>query len=301
MKTPLTHALRDGRLISIHQVPSGLACACVCPACLRPLMARKGRKMTHHFAHQRGEECPFGVETMVHQLAKKILAAEKQIMLPAVRVGALPAAIFPAQPFGFEHVWLEHRLHDIVPDLYVQQGRRRLLIEIACTHPCPPAKKKRIAGLGIAAMEVDLSGLVARLEKNGQPLEEEDLRKALILAPENRRWLFNPKKNALELALQRRSDRRKVKRIGRGKKTTLCVYPCPERKRRWKTGPLKGQSYAQVYRDCLHCPYCLRIDYREELRAYQWAPVEPERVFCWAREKEWMGQFVYPEGENGGA
>lgn len=295
MKTPLTYALRGGRFVSIHEVASGLTCACICPACLRPLLARKGPKKTHHFAHYRGEECAFAAETMLHRLAKEILAREKRIALPAVQIGAYPEAVFPSRMFSFEHVWLEHKTHDIIPDLFVQQGRKRLFIEIACTHPCPPAKQKKISALGIAAVEVNLIALIRQSEASDQPLEELAVRSALIHDPDNRKWLFNPKKNALEVALKKRCERKTVKQIGRGREATLCVHPCPEQKRRWKRGFLAGQTYAQVFHDCLHCPYCLKVEYREELRAYQWTPVQPERVFCWAKEKEWIEQFRRPE------
>ena len=41
----------DGRLLHIDDVPSGLACDCICPGCSRPLVAKKGRLQAHHFAH----------------------------------------------------------------------------------------------------------------------------------------------------------------------------------------------------------------------------------------------------------
>lgn len=297
MKTPITYALRRGRLVSISDVPSGLACECICSACLRPLLARKGSKTVHHFAHYRGEECAFAAETMLHRLAKEVLAHEKRVLLPPVHVGAYPEPVFPAQLFSFDHVWLEHRTHDIVPDLFAQRGRKKLLIEIACTHSCPPAKRKKISALGFAALEIDLSQLMGRWQRQEATLNEHTMREALITQTDNRQWLFNPRKNALEVELKKRCARRKVKKIGSGRKAALCVHPCPERKRRWKTGFLQGQTYARVYRDCLHCPYCLQIRYREEMRAYQWTPAEPEEVLCWAAERAWLEQFWIPDEE----
>ena len=44
----------EGRIVSIHEVVSGRACGCVCPACEEPLThkavqrARKGRRLTKH-------------------------------------------------------------------------------------------------------------------------------------------------------------------------------------------------------------------------------------------------------------
>lgn len=294
MKTPLAYGLREGILTSIRHVPSGLACNCLCPACLQPLIARKGDSKAHHFAHHRSPDCPFAGETMLHLMAKNILAAEKQIKLPPLFVGAYPLPILPARMFYFDHVWLEHKIHDVIPDLFVQKGRKKLFIEIACTHPCPLSKQKIIKRLGIAALEIDLSPMISALSAAGEPLEEQTVRRSLIDSDDNRNWLFNPKQNALEKALRERSERKNVKSIGKGERAVLCVHPCPRKKRRWKKGFLKNQTYAQVFRDCLHCPYCLQIQYREALRGYQWAPTVPEKVYCWANEREWLEQFKYP-------
>lgn len=43
--------LRDGRMVEVSEVESGLACRCVCPSCGQPLQARKGPIRTHYFAH----------------------------------------------------------------------------------------------------------------------------------------------------------------------------------------------------------------------------------------------------------
>ena len=40
----LTYALKDGEIVSIEDVKSGLNCGCICPACSDPLVAKKGEK-----------------------------------------------------------------------------------------------------------------------------------------------------------------------------------------------------------------------------------------------------------------
>lgn len=39
----------DDTLIHISEAQRGLACACTCPVCGRPLIARKGRIKVEHF------------------------------------------------------------------------------------------------------------------------------------------------------------------------------------------------------------------------------------------------------------
>lgn len=47
----------------------------------------------------------------------------------------------------------------MVPDVIVTKGAHRLLVEIVVTHRCGPEKIERIQGMGVSAVEIDLSGL----------------------------------------------------------------------------------------------------------------------------------------------
>ena len=67
----IPYAEKNGRLIHVSQVESGLKCKCVCPVCKKAVIARKGRVMTHHFAHHGRREC--SPETVLHQVGKRLL------------------------------------------------------------------------------------------------------------------------------------------------------------------------------------------------------------------------------------
>ena len=77
----LTYALKDGEIVSIEDVKSGLSCGCICPACGDPLVAKKGEKMMHHFAHHAGHTCEFGYESSLYLAAKNILSKAKKIVI----------------------------------------------------------------------------------------------------------------------------------------------------------------------------------------------------------------------------
>lgn len=62
---------RNGALVHVSEVDRGLDCACVCPACGARLVARKGTKTAHHFAHYHQTDC--SPETLLHHLAKRLL------------------------------------------------------------------------------------------------------------------------------------------------------------------------------------------------------------------------------------
>ena len=67
----LTYALNsEGKLVNIEQAESGKKCNCICPACQKSLVAKKGKKRKHHFAHSSGKNCKHAIESMLHHLAK---------------------------------------------------------------------------------------------------------------------------------------------------------------------------------------------------------------------------------------
>ncbi len=64
----------DGRLVRASEVPAGLECGCSCPACGAPLVARRGEMRVAHFAHATDRTCASAQETMLHKLAKQMIA-----------------------------------------------------------------------------------------------------------------------------------------------------------------------------------------------------------------------------------
>ena len=82
----LIYALKDGNIVSIDEVQSGKECGCVCPACGDELIARKGEKRMHHFAHRSNEDCEYGYESSLHLAAKDILSRSEKMVIPPVYV-----------------------------------------------------------------------------------------------------------------------------------------------------------------------------------------------------------------------
>ena len=70
----LVYALKDNIIVHISEVESGLRCGCKCPACIETLIARKGNKVLHHFAHKSTIECEFGYQTSLHLAAKRVIS-----------------------------------------------------------------------------------------------------------------------------------------------------------------------------------------------------------------------------------
>ena len=179
----------DGRLISIRQAPSGLACGCVCPGCRRPLVARKGEVRTHHFAHHSlvdDKPCIIAGETVLHRLAKEILGRRLTLKLPGLVFrdhGDSEEVVKPGR-FFFDRAELELRVGEVVPDVVLYRGGRRLFVEFKVTHACGTEKIARIQKMDVGAVEIELEGF--------RDVKLRDLEQ-IILFKAPREWLHNPK------------------------------------------------------------------------------------------------------------
>ncbi len=102
LKTP-SFGLRNGKIVSVDEVDSGLACDCLCPACHQPLVAKKGAIKAHHFSHAvnnsisrdhnansaelySAPDCPYALETAIHLMSKQIIKDECRMTLPALHI-----------------------------------------------------------------------------------------------------------------------------------------------------------------------------------------------------------------------
>src|SRR5258708_19034427 len=74
------YGLRSGQLQFIGDVSRGLACDCVCAKCGKALIAKKGSVRRHHFAHLEITGCRGSQESVLHRLAKELLAELTYVM-----------------------------------------------------------------------------------------------------------------------------------------------------------------------------------------------------------------------------
>lgn len=176
----------DGNLVSVAVVERGLACECICPGCRKPLVAKKGQIIRHHFAHASDESCSSGFESMLHLLAKDIIARERSITVPEVVVecGLTRRLVRESAVLPLANVRLEQWLDGIRPDIIADVYGHTLIIEIAVTHKAEPPKIMELERRGAPAIEIDLS------EFHKREVTESALRSALFSAAP-RYWLFN--------------------------------------------------------------------------------------------------------------
>jgi hypothetical protein len=180
-------ALRDGNLVSIEEVQSGLACRCVCPGCRKDLIAKKGQVRTHHFSHHESPDCGYSVETLAHLLVKEVLASTKTLTVPPVYPTTNAKCIYPYRDLWFEDIILENRLGDMVPDIIAYDAsHNQLCIEVVVTNPPSQEKIQKLISRNTSAIEI----IVPKCEV----LTREAIKVALMsTAQEIQRWLFNRK------------------------------------------------------------------------------------------------------------
>ena len=252
----LVYAIKDGAGISIEDADRGLKCGCVCPACGEPLVAKKGTKVMHHFAHHSGSNCEYGYETSLHLMAKAILSTAKTIVTPKVYV------YFPnstkekqlccdSRAIPVDKVELEQNYGNVVPDVVVYSGGRKFFLEIYVTHAVDREKISKLKTAGISTMEIDLS-------KVEQTISYEDLQRILLEDNEQKRWIYNSV-----------ADKKLRKYYAFSERIQLVIHGfaihtkyCPIKSRIWH-----GKSYANFIDDCTGCPYQILYHTAEDDRS----------------------------------
>lgn len=203
--------LRYGQLFEPLQVESGLDCGCVCPSCGDRLIAKHAPSgaIAPHFAHHAGSDCASGFETAVHLAAKQLIDERRQIFLPAVRAnvskmspdGWIAYRTSTLQKEGLvllKDVAIEERLGKIRPDVIVEVGSSRVVVEIAVTHFVDDEKLVQLKHLGFPTLEIDLSQL--------RQMSFVALEGALFTSAQQSKWVWHPDVLAEELRLKAALD-----------------------------------------------------------------------------------------------
>lgn len=201
----LPFGLRNGRLYEPRQVDAGLACRCACPSCGDRLIAKHGDsgKIRPHFAHAAGTACKAGFESAVHLAAKQLIEERRELFIPEHRcqvrmwAGAKHVeACEVLESAGLRKVHdveVEKAIGEVRPDLTLNFGGRRFIIEIAFTHFVDDEKLRKLRGLGYPALEFDVFDL--------RVLDFALLSERLFSWSPKVRWLHHPDTDACESKL----------------------------------------------------------------------------------------------------
>lgn len=239
----LVYAMKGDKLVHISKVESGLKCNCTCPSCNASLVARKGGKVMHHFAHHNAELCSHGYETSLHLAAKEIITNAKKMWIPAVYLhfdsGRKTELIKSASEIEVEGVSLEKRLDNIIPDIVVTAGGKKLIIEIYVTHAIDKLKLQKIKELDISTIEIDLSHWAG-------PITEKDLQQVVLGDSLEKQWKYSVLEKIWRKRFVSITEKRTI--IPRG--YTSHIDQCPIAIRSWR-----GKPYANFFDDCTGCDF----------------------------------------------
>lgn len=258
----LPYGQRGTELFSIDEVDGGLACNCICPACKKKLIARKGRIKIHHFAHYQSEDCGGGLETALHKKAKEIIESASHLTTPEVKFPGTHYVIKEEAIIPIDSVILETRIGELIPDVVIFVKGKKLLLEIVVTNPVSPQKRQRIRLEKLPTSVFFAKALFTDLYQKGElRLLEEAFRKELIEGTKFKGWLHNPKlERVLKLLLENYAEEKKVKTFETLHTYYSFVEDCPLEKRHWKSGKYQSKPHAKTDEDCLNCPFCLELD-----------------------------------------
>ena len=274
-------ALRNNQIITIAEAARGLNCNSTCLACGSRLVAKKGERQAHHFAHYKGHACQHGLETALHRRIKALFEQRRSLNLPPIHLHRQKAAYLPAQRFQYNMVEEEPYIGQLQPDLLLRSGSKVLLLEIAVTHQSPPKKLVKLRRLGYAALEIDALALYEAHCKQPGPPDIQGFERSLFQGLQGKKWLFNPQQQKAEYRLRKVAAQRKVKHRRYKGFHQYIVEGCPLGKRRWRSGFRQGQAFANVIQDCMHCDRCIHLEYEQAYVGYQYTPTLPKTVHCW--------------------
>ena len=171
------------RLVNIKQVEKGLACNCICFECSEPVVAKKGEKNEHHFAHSSNKEsCHINPESILHKFAKQVIMEAKAAVLPP-----LPNTDeVEAKTWQFTRLIEEQTVGSIRPDIVANTDDETVFIEVAVTSFVDTDKLDFIKRLGIKTVEIDLREILSQ----NVDIPSEEARLFILDQVENKKWLY---------------------------------------------------------------------------------------------------------------
>ncbi len=190
------YALKANRLVHVSDVPRGQLCGCTCVSCHLDLIAKKGAKRRHHFAHKSNSLCDGGIETALHLLAKEIFQQIDQFSIPTYNFHMERKTksginiihdqlVAKGGDVSVDEVSIECAVSGFVPDIVIASRDRKLLIEVAVTHQVDKSKMSQIRKYGFPAIEI-------RLPKSDALLTRAELEEKLRFDVDCKHWLFHP-------------------------------------------------------------------------------------------------------------
>lgn len=226
---PFGYRVAEDQLVDVQQVPSGKKCGCICPSCHAPLVARHGKKIVWHFAHDskgelknKLEKCSFSFYVSARMMARQLIGNRVSINLPRLQV-----ALTEKDPFSNDHLEVSRLvteartvlLDDILLDSKIGENRVDLsgLIDgyrlaFVFTHPGRD-EFDHLADLNeqkTGIVEISLKGLMAKFhgQKESNTSYSDMLTEFITTDLFSKKWIYHPRLRETEQLAQSLMDKK---------------------------------------------------------------------------------------------
>ena len=198
--------IKEGKIIHVNDVDSGLTCGAKCLVCGEQLIAKKGDKNIHHFSHN-NVDTNCSNESTIHLLAKYYLINihDKRLRLPGygidslmkMDIGNCEHVVEPPSKCNDNHTFLDFTgvsevgVGEFRPDITLfHYGGTKLHVEVCVTNPVSPIKLQKVVDHGEPMVQIDMSAASLKWSK------QEFIDYILYNAP--REWVYHPYKEHLK-------------------------------------------------------------------------------------------------------
>lgn len=188
-----------------------------CLDCGEALSLRRPSKRRPHFTHRPDSNC--AGETALHRYAKELLAREKNLTVPELRLSedGVVEIVCSAGVHVFDGVSIERAIDTFQPDAIAHLKTTRLAVEFCLTHAVDAVKKAKVVDGDISMLEIDLSNIRA-----GR-LDDAALDHAILhTAP--RKWIHHRRLAEAAASLRTQVE---AKRKARGKRLAAHIMRKP--------------------------------------------------------------------------
>ncbi|MCP4726035.1 MAG: hypothetical protein GY863_13415 [bacterium] len=245
MDTLIQYGLKNGSLINVRKVKSGLECGCICPACNHRLIAKKGRNLKHHFAHYEVADCEYGLNTTIRYIALEIIENNRKIVIPdnIFSCGKYRYNYPQGQILEIDKVTIEKSLLIPTPEITIFSSGKAIKLEIIVTHDIDKRTYYKFRKRRIPTLKLDLNSLKTTLSSRNP---KSVLKKYLLEDSSHTSWLYNQEEEMIFSEFEDNVKSRNVVRIR--KKDTVENCPLNEK-------DLVGYSTADFAKQCRKCDY----------------------------------------------
>ena len=207
---------KDSAFVDVADVARGKKCACICPSCHTPLIARQGEEKQWHFAHASrkvegtDKECDFSFFVSVRMMARQVIETGITLDLPEYKCDTSQEAkgklfketfvVTKQTTISLENVQKESSFEGCLVD--VIGGIKGFSFVIYFTHPnrhLPielqnPNHKQS----GILEIKLDDTHRLFVDDKKSDIRQIDKLKAFLQHDLESKAWVFHPRKEQLE-------------------------------------------------------------------------------------------------------